>query len=57
MNVPDTLKTLSFIEKDSKRFPNTGGWGYAQFQYDGPVLTRFSRSGTMPHAGTRATRL
>ena len=20
--------------KDSKRFPDTGGWGYAQFDYD-----------------------
>ena len=33
--VPDTLKSVSFIEKDSKRFPTTGGWGYAQFHYDG----------------------
>ena len=33
--VPDILKSVSFIEKDSKRFPNTGGWGYAQFHYDG----------------------
>ena len=32
--VPDTLKTVSFIEKDSKRFPNTHGWAYAQFAYD-----------------------
>jgi hypothetical protein len=32
--VPDTLKTVSFIEKDSKRFPDAGGWGYAQFRYD-----------------------
>ncbi len=32
--VPDTLKTLSFIEKDSKRFPDTHGWAYAQFAYD-----------------------
>jgi hypothetical protein len=31
--VPDTLKSVSFIERDSKRFPDTGGWGYAQFQY------------------------
>jgi len=37
--VPDILKSVSFIEKDSKRFPNTGGWGYAQFQYDGPSDT------------------
>ncbi len=32
--VPDTLKSVSFIEKDSKRFPDTNGWGYAQFLYD-----------------------
>jgi hypothetical protein len=34
VTVPDTLKSLSFIEKDSKRFPNTHGWAYAQFEYD-----------------------
>ena len=25
VNVPDTLKTVAFIEKDTKRFPNTHG--------------------------------
>jgi hypothetical protein len=34
VTVPDTLKSVSFIEKDSKRFPQTSGWGYAQFLYD-----------------------
>jgi len=34
VNVPDTLKSVSFIEKDVKRFPNTHGWAYAQFTYD-----------------------
>jgi hypothetical protein len=34
VEIPDTLKTLSFIEKDSKRFPNTRGWAFAQFAYD-----------------------
>jgi Cytochrome P460 len=34
VNVPDTLEGIGFIEKDSKRFPDTGGWGYAQFAYD-----------------------
>src|ERR1700704_2887955 len=29
--VPDTLKSVSFIEKDTKRFPDTNGWAYAQF--------------------------
>ncbi len=32
--VPDALKSVSFIEKDSKRFPDTSGWAYAQFVYD-----------------------
>ena len=32
--VPDTLKSVSFIEKNSKRFPDTHGWAYAQFNYD-----------------------
>jgi hypothetical protein len=34
VNVPDTLKSVSFIEKDTKRFPDTHGWAYAQFDYD-----------------------
>ena len=34
VEVPDTLKSLSFIEKDSTRFPNTHGWAFAQFTYD-----------------------
>ena len=34
VEVPDTLKTISFIEKDPKRFPDTHGWAYAQFAYD-----------------------
>ncbi len=34
VEVPDKLQTLAFIEKDSKRFPDTSGWGYAQFDYD-----------------------
>ena len=32
--VPGTLDDVDFIERDSKRFPNTGGWGYAQFDYN-----------------------
>ena len=34
VNVPDTLDGIGLMEKDSKRFPDTGGWGYAQFRYD-----------------------
>src|SRR6202161_201053 len=32
--VPGTLKELEYIEKDSKKFPGTYGWGYAAFKYD-----------------------
>jgi hypothetical protein len=32
--VPDTLHDVDFMMRDSKRFPDTGGWGYAQFNYD-----------------------
>jgi hypothetical protein len=34
VEVPDNLKSVAFIKKDSKRFPDTSGWGYAQFVYD-----------------------
>ena len=38
VNVPDTLADLFFMEKDSEKFPaSTGGWGYAQFDYDPPT--------------------
>jgi hypothetical protein len=32
--VPDTLHDIDFMVRDSKRFSNTGAWGYAQFNYD-----------------------
>jgi hypothetical protein len=41
VDVPDTLADLFFMEKDSNRFPASGGWGYAQFDYD-PVSATFS---------------
>lgn len=34
VTVPDKLKSISFIEKDSKRFPDSSGYAYAQFLYD-----------------------
>src|SRR5260370_28964117 len=34
VDVPDTLADLFFMEKDSKRFPETGGWGYGEVDYD-----------------------
>ena len=32
--VPDVLKTIGFMVKDARRFPETDGWGYAQFDYN-----------------------
>ena len=34
VTVPGTQTEMSFMVKDSKRFPDTNGWGYATFQYD-----------------------
>ena len=34
VDVPDVFKQAFVMEKDSKRFPRTGGWGYAVFNYD-----------------------
>jgi hypothetical protein len=36
VDVPDVFKQAFVMEKDSKRFPKTGGWGYALFNYDAP---------------------
>ena len=33
-SVPGTLLNVDFMEKDSKRFADGGGWGYAVFDYD-----------------------
>ncbi len=34
VDVPDVFKQAFLMEKDSKRFPKSGGWGYAVFNYD-----------------------
>jgi hypothetical protein len=39
VNIPDTLKSLSFIEKNLNRFPNTHGWAFAQWDYDAATET------------------
>jgi hypothetical protein len=45
--VPDTLEAVEFMVKDSKRFPDTHGWGYGEFVYD-------AASGTFSPLGTGA---
>jgi cytochrome P460 len=34
VDVPDVFTQAFVIEKDGKRFPKSGGWGYALFNYD-----------------------
>jgi Cytochrome P460 len=48
--VPDALKSVSFIEKDTKRFPDTNGWAYAQFLYDAASET-FTPNGSDAKCG------
>ena len=36
---PDVLQRVEFIVKDTKRFPETSGWGYARFVYDAKTGT------------------
>lgn len=35
VTIPAVQTEVSFMVKDSKRFPDTNGWGYATFEYDG----------------------
>ncbi len=34
VDVPDVFTQAFVMEKNSKKFPKTGGWGYALFNYD-----------------------
>ena len=43
--VPGSLHDVDFMVKDSKRFADSGGWGYAEFEYDAASET--FRPGTL----------
>ena len=43
--VSGALHDIDFMVRDSKRFKNTGNWGYAQFDYDAATDT-FKPNGT-----------
>lgn len=43
--VPDTLHDIDFMVRDGKRYSDTGGWGYAQFNYDA-ASNKFTPLGT-----------
>jgi hypothetical protein len=50
VDVPDTFSQAFFIEKDSKRFPNSAGWGYALFNYD-PASDTFAADASPDDCG------
>ena len=45
--VPGALRKVQFMVKDAKRFPDTDGWGYADFTYDAAAGT-FTAIGSDP---------
>jgi hypothetical protein len=47
VEVPDVFSQAFVMEKDSKRFAKSGGWGYAVFNYD-PVSDKFSADAKSP---------
>jgi Cytochrome P460 len=48
--VPGTLNNIDFMARNSKRFPEGGGWGYAQFNYDN-AAEMFTPLGTGANCG------
>jgi hypothetical protein len=51
VDVPDTFSQAFLMEKDSKRFPsNTGGWGYALFNYE-PASDTFTADASPADCG------
>ena len=66
--VPDKLINVDFMVKDNKRFADSGGWGYAVFDYDGasdtfkpgtlagtPPQGNDAKCGSACHAQAKAT--
>jgi hypothetical protein len=47
VDVPDVFSQAFLMEKDSKKFPNSGGWGYAVFNYD-PKSDKFTPDADSP---------
>ena len=45
-----TLHDIDFMVKDSKRFADSGGWGYGAFKYDAAsdTFTPVDENGTPP---------
>jgi hypothetical protein len=45
VRTPESLQDVFFIEKNSKKFPDTKGWAYAAFDYD-PASETFKPNAT-----------
>jgi hypothetical protein len=60
VEVPDVFSQAFVMEKDSKRFAKSGGWGYAVFNYDAtsdkftPDAKSFSDCGFACHTPVKA---
>ena len=50
VEVPGELQAIATIEKDSKRFPDTHGWAYGNFNYKAATKT-FTPQGTDAKCG------
>jgi hypothetical protein len=50
VQVPDALQAVATIEKDSKRFPDTHGWAYGNFNYSA-ASNSFTPQGTDAKCG------
>ena len=53
--VPGALHDVDFMVKDSKRFADSGGWGWAVFEYD-PASETFRPGDASRHAAAGARR-
>ena len=50
VNIPASQQDIFLIEKDAKRYPDTKGWAYAQFDYS-PASDTFTPHGTGANCG------
>jgi hypothetical protein len=50
VDVPDVFTQAFVMEKDAKRFPQSGGWGYALFNYE-PASDTFTADASPSNCG------
>ena len=55
VDVPDVFTQAFVIEKDSERFPKSGGWGYALFNYEAASDSVVNGDGTPAIASATLT--